>query len=207
MVAITVPFRFPLGRGVDVNVGDTTGVKVEVGVAVCAGNVAVKVGVAVSTGMDEVAVGLVVTGVKEVAVGEAPGVNEVAVGETTGVWEAEVAVAVTGVSDVAVGETTGVNVAVGPVPVTVMLVPVDAISVKILSPFETRASHSIGEVPASKPVTLNVKAEPLVVALFPLLPAMAKMKLPFCGPLSAVTGSAPNRLVATGVPTLTKLGL
>lgn len=198
---MTSPLRFPFGRGVDVNVGDATGVEVIVGVAVSAGNVAVavtiNVGVAVST-----------TGVKDVAVAVGPtGVNDVAVGETTGVKDVAVAVGLTGVRDVAVGETTGVNVAVGPVPVTVTLVPVDAISVRMLSPLETRASHSIGEVPATRPVTLKVNAEPLVVALLPLLPAMAKIKLPFCGPLSTATGSAPNRVVATGVPTDTRLGL
>jgi hypothetical protein len=49
----------------------------------------------------------------------------------------------------------------------------------MLSPFETRAVHSIAVCPACKPVTLKVKAAPLVVALLPLLAAIATMKLPF----------------------------
>jgi hypothetical protein len=184
---------------VEVKVGETTGVNVMVGVTVSLGvNVAVMVGV--SLGVNEVAVGE--TGVEEVAVGVAvsTGVNEVAVGET-------------GVNDVAVGEATGVegvdvNVAVGPVPVTVRVVPVEGRSVRMLSPFETRAAHSMGLCPATSPVTLKVNAAPLVVALFPLLPAMAKMKLPACVSLTAVTGSAPKSDVATGgSPTSTRAGL
>src|SRR5204863_4431661 len=38
-----------------------------------------------------------------------------------------------------------------------------------------------------------VKAAPLLVALLPLLPAIATMKLPFCGPLIATAASAPKR--------------
>lgn len=63
-----------------------------------------------------------------------------------------------------------------------------------LSPFETRARHSMLVCPVINPFTLKVKAAPLEVALLPLLPATARMKLPFEGPLIADTGSAPKRL-------------
>jgi hypothetical protein len=160
--ANTSPLRVPFGRGVAVSVGEATGVDVKVGAAVSIGvEVAVNVGVstgvkevgvadstgvedgvAVSTGVSEVAVGEA-TGVKEVAVGEPTGVNEVAVGDATGVKEVGVADS-TGVGEVGVGDSTGVNVAVGPLPVMVRLVPAESTSVRILSPFETRASHATG---------------------------------------------------------------
>lgn len=164
--------------------GETTGVNVIVGVAVSIGvDVAVKVGV--SLGVDEVGVSETTgvdegvsdtTGVEEVAVGEPSGVDDVAVGEPSGVDEVAVGEAI----GVAVSDPSGVdvNVAVGPLPVIVRVVPTQSTAVRMLSPFETRAVHSIGLCPATRPVTLKVNTTPLVVALLPLLPAMAKMKLP-----------------------------
>ena len=61
--------------------------------------------------------------------------------------------------------------------------------------------------PTCNPFAENVKAAPLVVALFPLLPAMATIKLPFCGPLTTVTESVPKRLVAVMLATSTIVGL
>ena len=198
MPANTCQVTVPFGSGVDVNVGETTGVDVMVGVAVSTGVEEVAVNVGVSDGVNDVAVGDP-TGVEEVDVGVAvfTGVRDVAVGEPTGV------------NDVAVGDATGVegvdvNVGVGPVPVIVKVVPTESISVRILSPFETRASHSIAVCPATKPVTLKVNTAPLVVALFPLLPAMAKIKLLACASLTATTGSVPKSDVATGLPTSTR---
>jgi hypothetical protein len=211
-----------LGSGVDVNVGEATGVSD--GVAVSMGvDVAVKTGV--SEGVIDVAVGdptgvadvgvSEAAGVSEVAVGEAAGVNEVGVSDAAGVSDVAVGEA-SGVNDVAVGETTGVavseptavgvNVAVGPLPVTVSVVPTHSISVRMLSPFETRAVHSTVVCPATRPVTLKLKTSPLVVALLPLLPAMAKIKLPTPS-FTATTGSSPNSDVATGSPTLTRPAL
>ena len=54
-------------------------------------------------------------------------------------------------------------------------------------------------------MTSKVKTGPLVVALLPLLPAIAKIKLPFCGLLNAVAGSAPNKPAAATLLTATKL--
>jgi hypothetical protein len=79
--------------------------------------------------------------------------------------------------------------------------------VSILSPFDTRAVHSIALWPACNPSTLKVKTAPLAVALFPLLPAIATMKLPPCGPLIATAGSAPKRLVTVMLLTATTPGL
>ena len=62
-----------------------------------------------------------------------------------------------------------------------------------LSPFETRARHSISACPVVNPFTLKVKAAPLEVAFWPLLPAIARIKLPFEGPLIADTGFTPKR--------------
>ena len=45
------------------------------------------------------------------------------------------------------------------------------------------------------------------MALFPLLPAIAMMKLPFCGPLTTVTESVPKRLVAVMLDISTNVGL
>src|SRR4030095_8045257 len=45
---------------------------------------------------------------------------------------------------------------------------------------------------------------PLVVALLPLLPAIARMNVPACGALTAATTSAPKRLVVVMLLTSTK---
>ena len=148
-------------------------------------------GVGDSTGV-EVSVGKVPTGVGdptgvEVAVSLGPAVAEgPAVGDSTGV---EVSVGFT--VPTAVGVC--VTVAVGALPVMVITVPVEERDVSTLLPVETRTAHSTEVCPACNAVTLKVKTGPLVVALLPLLPAIATMKLPFCGPLIAAAASAPNR--------------
>lgn len=96
--------------------------------------------------------------------------------------------------DGSVGVGDSVSVGVGKFPRTLRLVPTEGRSESMLSPMETRAEHSSAVCPACKPLTSKVNAVPLVVALLLLLPATATMKLPFCGPLIAVTGSAPKRL-------------
>ena len=149
----------------DVGVAVSTGVS-EVGVAVSTG--VSDVGVAVSTGVSEVGVA-VSTGVSDVGVAVSTGVSEVGVGDSTGVSEV----------DVGVSNGVGVEVGVGASPVIVRSVPVAGRLVRMLSPLEIRTLHSIAACPACKPFTSKVKAAPLVVALFPLLPAMATMKLPF----------------------------
>ena len=211
LLAITFPVMLPSGKavgvadgsiGVDVNVavGDSTGVD--------------DVGVAVSTGVSDVGV-VVSTGVGSVPVG---------VGVSTDVSEVEVDVTVsTGVGSVPVGVgdspgvdcvgvdviSNGVGVAVGvdASPTIVSVSPVDGMLVRRLSPLDTRAIHSIVVCPACKPVALKVKAAPLVVALLPLLPAIATMKLPFCGSLIATAGSGPKRLVAVMLLTCTSVEL
>ena len=198
----------PSGTGVDVN----TGVEVKVGVALSTG-VDVNVGVSDGTGVKD-AVGVAVsTGVKDVGVGELIGV-EVGVAVSTGVREVGVAVS-TGVKDVGVGEApgvseatgVGVNVAVGRLPMTVTEPPLEGIWVRTLLPVETRTVQSIEDCPACNPFTLNVNAVPSVVALFPLLPAIATMNVPFCGPLIATAGSAPKREVTAMLLTSTRLAL
>lgn len=223
--ARTCPATEPSGRAV--GVGDSAGVEVagavgvstgveEVGVAVSTGvrevGVAVstgvkEVGVAVSTGVREVGVA-VSTGVKDVGVAVSTGVKEVGVAVSAGVDEVGVAVS-TGVKEVGVGDSTGVGVskgvgvkvAVGKLPTTVRLVPVDERLVSTLSPLETRTVQVIALCPACRPVAVKVNAVPLVVALLPLLPAIATMKLPFCGSLIAIAASAPKRLVTAIFPT------
>lgn len=197
----------PVGVGVDVGVPVSTGAE-EVGVGVEEVGVAVPgvpedVGVAVSVGVEDVGVIVPVgvdeagvdvdvgvpvsTGAEEVGVGDPPGVGvDVGVSDPAGVG-VEVGVAVLA--------AVGVGVEVGALPITVRLVPVDERLVRILSPLETRAVHSIALCPSCRPLTLKVKAAPLVVALLPLLPAMATIKLPFCGSLIATAGSGPKRLV------------
>ena len=213
MLAMTLPVIVPSGRAV--GVGDSTGVE-EVGVAVSTGveEVAVgdstgvsEVGVVVPLGVSEVAVG-VSTGVEDVGVGDSTGVSEVAVGVSTGVEDVGVGDS-TGVSEVGVGVSKGVGVklGVGSSPTTVRLVPVDEILVSRLSPLDTRAVHSIAVCPAWRPLALNVKAAPPAMALLPLLPAIATMKLPFCGSLTATAGSDPNRLVAAILLICTKAAL
>ena len=100
----------------------------------------------------------------------------------------------TGVTEVGVSKGVGVDVAVGILPKTLSPVPVAGSSESMLSPLETRTVQSSAVCPACRPFTSKVNAVPLVVALLLLLPAIAMMKLPFCGPLMAVTGSAPKRL-------------
>ena len=202
MLAMTLPVIVPSGRAV--GVGDSTGVE-DVGVAVLTGveDVAVgdstgveEVGVAVSTGVSEVAVG-VFTGVSAVAVGVSTGVDDVGVGDSTGVSEV----------GVGVSKGVGVKLGVGSSPTTVRLVPVDEMLVSRLSPLDTRAVHSIAVCPAWRPLALKVNAAPPAVALLPLLPAIATMKLPFCGSLIATAGSGPNRLVAAMLLICTRAAL
>ena len=171
---MTFPVIVPSGKAV--GVGDATGVE-EVGVAVSTGVEEVAVGD--STGVEEVGV-VVSTGVSEVAVGVSTGVSDVAVGVSTGVDDVGVGDS-TGVSEVGVGVSKGVGVklGVGSSPTTVRLVPMDEILVSRLSPLDTRAVHSIAVCPAWRPLALKVKAAPPAVALLPLLPAIATMKLPF----------------------------
>lgn len=201
--AITCPFNVPFGRGVgdamgvgdsigvdvNVDVGDSTGVKVNVGVGDSTG-VNVNVGVGDSTGPDVCVA---------VAVGVSPGAEVcVAVAVSPG---AEVSVAV--------GDSTGegVKVGVAPFPLMVRLAEVEGRVVRTLFPCETRAIHSIADCPACNPLTLKLKAAPLVVALLPLLPAIATMKLPFCGVVNAAAGSGPKRFVTTMLFTSTRLAL
>lgn len=203
--ATTCPVSIPEPIGVEVGVGDPVGVEVNVGVAVSAG--ADEVGVAVSVGVDDVGV-IVPVGVD---VGVSVGVEDVGVIVPVGVEEVGVGVPVSAGAEevgVGVGDSAAVGVEVGvAVSTMVRLVPVEGRLVSILSPFDTRAVHSIALWPACKPLALKVKAAPLVVALLPLLPAMATMKLPFCGPLIATAGSAPKRLVTRMLLTSTRLAL
>ena len=193
MLAMTFPVIVPSGKAV--GVGDSTGVEVKVAVGVFTG--VDEVGVTVSTGVSDVGVA-VSTGVDEVGVEDSTGVSDVAVGVSTGVDDVGVGDP-TGVSEVGVGVSKGVGVklGVGSSPTTVRLVPVDEILVSRLSPLDTRAVHSIAVCPAWRPLALKVKAAPPAVALLPLLPAIATMKLPFCGSLTATAGSGPNKFVAT----------
>ena len=96
--------------------------------------------------------------------------------------------------DGSVGVGVSVSVGVGVAPRIARSVPVAGRSESTLSPLETRTLQSSAVCPACRPFTSKVNAVPLVVALLLLLPAIATMKLPFCGPLMAVTGSAPKRL-------------
>lgn len=207
LLARTCPVRVPSGKAVAVGTGDSAGVGVEVAVADPSG-VCVVVAVSDPSGV-EVAV-TDPSGV-EVAVSEPSGVKvavsdpfgvEVAVSEPSGVG-----VALSEPSGVCVAGSVGaaVGVSVGALPVTVRLTaPVDGMLVRVLSPLDTRAVHSTEVCPACKPVTVNVKAAPPEVALLPLLPAMAKIKLPFCVLLNAVAGSAPNKLAAATLLTATR---
>jgi hypothetical protein len=189
------------GVNVNVSVGDTAGVDVSVEVAVAEPfGVAVKVAVAEPFGVD-VAVSDPF-GV-EVTVADPFGVD-VAVADPFGV---EVAVADPSGVEVNTGVADAIGVKVGATPTTVRLAaPVDGRLVSTLSPFETRAVHSIAACPASKPFTLKVNAAPLVVALLPLLPAIATIKLPFAGPFIAAAGSAPKRPATATLLDSNKLG-
>ena len=203
MLAITFPVIVPSGKVV--GVGDATGVDVKVGVGDSTG--VSEVGVAVSTGVSDVGV-VVSTGLSEVGVPVSTGVSDVGVAVSTGVSDVGVGDS-TGVSvvDVGVSNGVGVKVGVGASPVTVRLVPVAGRLVRMLSPLEIRTLHSIAVCPACSPVALNVNAAPLVVALFPLLPAMATMKLPFCESLIATARSGPKRLVTAILLICTKAAL
>src|SRR6185369_3220617 len=118
--------------------------------------------------------------VSQSLVGDVGVAVNVAVGGTPGV-------------DVGGGGPPGVGVGVGVLPRITRLAPIKGSSVSTLFPVETRALQSMADWPAFDPVTLNVNTVPLVVALLPLLPAIATMKLPFCGPLIALTESLPNK--------------
>ncbi len=85
--------------------------------------------------------------------------------------------------------------------------PRDGMPVSNPAPLETCAVHSIEDCPVCKPFALKVKTVPLVVARLPLLPAMAKTKLPFCGPLIAVAGSLPKSVATVILLTSTSAGL
>ena len=108
--------------GVDVAVSDPLGVEVAVSdpFGVC-----VAVAVADPSGVD-------------VAVSDPSGVG-VTVADPSGVDVGDS----TGVTDVGVSKGVGVDVAVGTLPTIVRLVPVEGRFVRMLSPFETRAVHSI----------------------------------------------------------------
>ena len=140
--ASTFPVSVPFGRGVAVAVGgmvgDPTGVP-DVGVAVSMG--VDEVGVAVPTGVSEVGVGDP-DGVSEVGVEDPDGVSEVGVAVSTGVDEVGVGEPA-GVSEVGVGVSIGVGVddAVGALPTTVRVVPLEGRLVSTLSPLETRTVH------------------------------------------------------------------
>lgn len=97
------------------------------------------------------------------------------------------------------------GVAVRAFPKIVRVSGMYKISVNEPLPCETRALHSIAVWPDCKPVTLKLNATPLVVALLPPLPAMARMKLPFCGPFNAEAGLGPKRVATEILLTSTKL--
>jgi len=88
-------------------------------------------------------------------------------------------------------------VGVGVNPRIVRPAPIEGRSVRLLFPCETRAVHSIVVCPPRMPLASKVNTGPLVVALFPLLPAIATINTPLCGSLMAVTASAPNKLDTT----------
>lgn len=211
--AMTCPVNDPAGKGVAVIVGVFVGrgVEVKVGVGDSMG-VEVNVGVGDSTGVD-VKVCVAVADPSGVEVCEAVGVAEpsgVDVGDPSGVEVCEgTGVADPSGVDVAVGDPTGVGVKVAVMGTLRMVrpVPVEGRDARRLSPFETRAVHSIGVCPPCRPVTAKVKTGPLVVALLPLLPAIATMKLPLFGPLKAAAASAPKRLPISMLPGATRRSL
>ena len=205
LLATTCPVRVPSGKAVAVAVGDPSGVDVAVSdpFGVC-----VAVAVDDPSGVD-VAVSDPFGVCVAVAVDDPSGVD-VAVSDPLGVDDGigvSVGVEVSGVTD-PVGVDVNVNVGVPRIIVRVAA-PVEGKEVRLPSPIETRAVQSI-EVSATCPkdtpkaVTLNVKAVPLVVALLPLLPAIAKTKLPLCELLNAVAGSVPNKPAAAMLLTATK---
>jgi hypothetical protein len=210
LLASTCPVTVPSGRGV--GVGDSTGVAVKTGVGVSNG-VGDSTGVLVSTGVEGVPIGVAVsTGVEGVPFGVAvsTGVDTVptGVGVSTGVEGVPTGVGVsTGVETVPTGVGDSNGVGVGALPIIVKLVPMEGRFVRTLSPLETRAVHSIADWPACRAVTVKVNTVPLVVALLPLLPAIATMKLPFCGSLIAVAASVPKRPAMTMLLDFSKAAL
>ncbi len=201
--ACTSPVSVPVvGRGVEVGVADASGVDVNVGVGDTSG---VEVCVAVEVGVGDtygVAVEVSVT----VGVGDSSGVEvDVGVDVSVGVGDSSgVGVKV----GVAVFSGVSVNVGVGVLKaITVRLAGVEGSALSTPSPLETRATHSIVVWPACKPSTLKLKAAPPVTAFLPLLPAIARMKLPFWGVVAAITGSIPKRSVRVIFPTSTRLAL
>lgn len=104
-----------------------------------------------------------------------------------------------------VGEAIGVGVIIA--PDTDKFAGTWGISVKRLSPLETRAVHTTVDCPICTPFKLKVRAMPLVTARLPLLPAIATMNCPFCGLVMAVTASAPNKSVTAKLLASNKGGL
>src|SRR5512143_1009576 len=200
----TSPVRVPVvGTGVEVGVGDSRGVDVNVGVGDSTG-VEVNVAVGGSVGVE---VGSSVTGVEvNVGVGDSIGVSvTVGVGDSMGV-EVNVGVGVSngvGVSCVSIG----VGVGVLSRKMIDRLAGVDGSAVNTPSPFEIRAWQSIAVCPPCKPVTSKTNAAPPPMAFLPLLPAIATMKLPFCGVVAAITGSSPKRSVRLIFPIWSKPAL
>ncbi len=212
--ARTCPLRVPAGNGVAEGTAVFVGTGVSVMVAVGdATGVSVTAGVSVKVGVGEAAGVSVTEGVSVtagVSVGVTPGAN-VEVGVAVSVVEVEVAVGVSLVPEVAVAvgvsSGAGVEVAVGTLPEMVTeAAPVEESGVSVLLPVETRAVQSTEACPACNAFTSKVKTSPLVVALLPLLPAIATMKLPFCGPLTALTGSVPKSVPTVILLTSSKLG-
>ena len=156
----------------------------------------VSVGVGVSVNVDVGSIDPVGVGVSvNVDVGS---IDPVGVGVSVNVDVGSTDPVGVGVSvNVEVGSMDPVGVNVGVIVASSIIVrlaaPVDGRSVRMLSPFEMRAVQSNAACPACRPLALKVKTAPLAVALFPLLPATAAMKLPFCGSLIASAGSGPNR--------------
>jgi hypothetical protein len=221
LLAITFPVTVPSGRGVttgvdvEVGSGDPSGVEVSVTVGVDSTGVddpsGVDVIVGVPPGSDVVvSVGVLLGSGVDVTVGSPVSDVEVTVGDESGTG-VEVTVGVSPGSDVAVGDSKGVGVdvkvAVGALPIMVRLAVVEGSSSRTLSPFETRTIHPTEACPACKALALNVNVGPLVVALFPLLPAIATMKLPFCGSLIAAAASGPKSPPTAILLTCTKLTL
>lgn len=95
--------------------------------------------------------------------------------------------------EVGVGVCEAVGVIISP-PIVKAAGPVEGSGMRLPSPFETRAVHSTEVCPTWRAMTLKVKAAPLAVALWPLLPAIATIKVPFCGSLIAPAASVPKRL-------------
>jgi len=85
--------------------------------------------------------------------------------------------------------------------------PDEGRGVSVALPVETRAAQSMVVCPGCKAFTSNVKTGPLVVALFPLLPAIATINVPACGALTAATESVPNRFATVMLLTSASVAL